>query len=203
MDGDRSFYKDLAVLLSYPGDAGYKEAVDYAIKGLHRLKPELGKLLAPFGEFVAAHSVEDLEETYTRTFDINPDCTLEIGWQLYGENYSRGKLLVTMRGLMRELGLEESPELPDHLTHVLSIMGQQETPAAKELAASYVLPALAKMRLGLPSENKEKPHGLVLEAIETVLREIHSIPAADSGLVELTVLPSAIDEASEPYNEMT
>ena len=197
-------YTDLAALLSYPGDPGYKESVDYALEGLRSRKASLGELLAPFGKFVASHSVEELEECYTRTFDINPDCTLEVGWQLYGENYSRGKLLVTMRGLMRELGLEESSELPDHLTHVLAIMSRQEEEqqqeAARGLASNYVLPALVKMRQGLPSDNVEKPHGLVLEAIEIALREIHSLPADGSSFLELNVLPPGIAEATEPYD---
>ena len=42
-------------------------------------------------------SVEDLQELYTRTFDWNPDTSLEIGWHLYGENYERGEFLVEVR----------------------------------------------------------------------------------------------------------
>ena len=37
---------------------------------------------------------EQIQELYTRTFDINPVCTLEIGWHIFGEDYARGALLV-------------------------------------------------------------------------------------------------------------
>ena len=195
-----SVYSDLAVLLSYPGVAGYKEAVTYAIDGLRKWNTSLAEMLAPLAVFVEEHSVEELEENYTRTFDINPECTLEIGWQLYGENYSRGKLLVILRGLMRDLGIEESAELPDHLTHVLAILGRAETTKAKDLAANYLLPALEKMRRGLPSGHADKPHGCVLEAIETALREILSLPKGDSTYIDLTVLPPGIDASESPYD---
>lgn len=197
-----SILGDLAVLLGYPGD-GYRDAVRYSIDGLRKWRSSLAELLAPFSVFVAEHSIEELEENYTRTFDIQPDCTLEVGWQLYGENYSRGKFLVRMRGLMRELGIEESAELPDHLTHILSVLGRLEKTAARELAATYVLPALAKMRRGLPSGHADKPHGCVLEAIESVLREMYSLPKGDSSYIDLTVLPAGMDDSGSPYDVMT
>jgi hypothetical protein len=101
---------------------------------------------------------------------------------------------------MRELGLEESGELPDHLTHVLRLLGRAEDATARELAASCVLPALEKMRRGLPSGHADKPHGCVLEAIETALREVHSLPKGDSTYIDLHVLPPGIDAAESPYD---
>ncbi len=41
------------------------------------------------------------EELYTRTFDLNPVCALEIGWHLFGEDYERGAFLVRMRDQLR------------------------------------------------------------------------------------------------------
>ena len=34
-------------------------------------------------------NAEDLQEMYTRTFDINAVCTLEVGWHIYGEDYAQ------------------------------------------------------------------------------------------------------------------
>ena len=42
------------------------------------------------GSFVEQHELWQIEETFTRTFDVNPACALEVGWHLFGEEYARG-----------------------------------------------------------------------------------------------------------------
>ena len=91
-------------------------------------------------------TTDELQELFTRTFDLNPVCTLEIGWQLYGEQYQRGEFLVKMRQHLRAQELEESTELPDHLTHALALLGRLEPDEAAGFAGQYLLPALDKMR---------------------------------------------------------
>ena len=86
-----------------------------------------------------------VEEMFTRTFEINPVCALEIGWHIYGEDYARGALLVRLRSELRDHGIEEITELPDHLTHVLQLLGRLEPELADDLAGRYILPALRKM----------------------------------------------------------
>ena len=86
---------------------------------------------------------------------------------------------------------------------MLAILGRVDATRAKELVANYVLPALEKMRRGLPSGHADKPHGSVLEAIETALREIHSLPKGDSTYIDLTVLPPGIDASESPYDSTT
>ena len=78
--------------------------------------------MAAFGAYSEPRDLHELEETYARTFDINPACALEVGWHLFGEEYARGLFLVRLRGEMREHGVEESSELPDHITHVLALI---------------------------------------------------------------------------------
>ena len=75
------------------------------------------------------------QELYVQTFEFNPACTLELGWHLFGENYERGEFLVRMRDLLRRHGIAESTELPDHLTHVLALVGRLDHEEAAELAA--------------------------------------------------------------------
>ncbi len=87
----------------------------------------------------------EVEEMFTRTFEINPVCALEIGWHIYGEDYARGALLVRLRQELRARGIPEITELPDHLTHVLQLMARLEEPLANDMAGRYLLPALRKM----------------------------------------------------------
>src|SRR3972149_5384978 len=86
--------------------------------------------------------LEELEESFTRTFDLNPVCCLEVGWQLYGEDYNRGSFMVEMRQRIRSHGITETLELPDHLSNLLPLLGRMEPQEAGPLCASFVLSAL-------------------------------------------------------------
>ncbi len=128
--------------------------------------------LSIFAEEMSTLSREDFEELYTRTFDINPVSSLEVGWHLYGETYERGSFLVKMRQSLKALGIQESTELPDHLSHVLCVLEKLEPVEANELAVKYVAPALGKMLEGF--KEKRNPYEHVLLALQRVIQERHS-----------------------------
>jgi nitrate reductase assembly molybdenum cofactor insertion protein NarJ len=139
---------------------------------------EVREALERLGGFENRSDVE-LEELYTRTFDISPVCSLEVGWHLYGEDYNRGAFLVRMRSLLRSLGIEEGAELPDHLESALRALGalaESSPEDADALARKFILPAIAKMRDGFPTDTN--PYGAVLERTETFLRATHGEPVA-------------------------
>lgn len=159
-------YDRLAALLRYP-DAGLAVDVDLARAALAPIDQDLSARLRPLAEWVRATPVPEREERFTQTFDINPLCTLETGWLLYGEDYNRGAFLVHMRRLMRSLGVEETLELPDHLQHVLPVLGRLAPRTARELCAGYVLPALRKMLEGF--RDAGNPYRCVLETIQAFL----------------------------------
>jgi nitrate reductase delta subunit len=166
MESIHQRYDCLAKLLAYPqGD--YRDKLDACRRNMADVVPEAASLLDQFAVGLAGRSVEEIEELYTQTFDLNPVCSLEVGWHLFGENYSRGEFLVVMRQELRRYGLPESSELPDHLTHVLRALGHMETPEADRFIRTYVLPALQKMLAALAE--KDSPWTLLLEAIRCVL----------------------------------
>jgi len=84
---------------------------------------------------------------------MNPVSTLEIGWHLFGEQYERGEFLVNMRGRLREAGIPEIGELPDHLLHVLPLLDRLDPQDARAFADTFVLPALEKIAAGMPRGN--------------------------------------------------
>lgn len=140
-----NIYGSFAALFSYPTESYHQHGNDC----LHALRNAPAGVCSEFQTFhseIAALGTEEVQELFTRTFDLNPMCTLEIGWQLYGEDYQRGEFLVNMREHLRELGISESGELPDHLSHALALLGRLEAAEAQEFASGYVLPALDKMR---------------------------------------------------------
>jgi nitrate reductase molybdenum cofactor assembly chaperone len=152
-------YNSVAQLLTYPGE-DYLERV--------RTCAALSHDLAAFAEAIAPLSAIEMQELFTRTFDLNPLCCLEIGWHLFGENYERGTLMVRMRQELRRYGLEESTELPDHLCHVLRLLARMEAERAGDFAAACVLPALEKMLTAF--QGKENPFERLLLATRELVR---------------------------------
>jgi nitrate reductase molybdenum cofactor assembly chaperone len=141
----KSIYERFAKLFEYPGD-GYRANAEECLTVLQAEHSEASESFEEFCGPIQSLLTDDLRELFTRTFDLNPMCTLEIGWQLYGEDYQRGEFLVKMREQLREYDLQESGELPDHLSHALVLLAHLEPEEAAEFAGGYLLPALDKMR---------------------------------------------------------
>lgn len=155
-------YDSLGALLCYP-ETNFRKRLQECLSNLKTSKsPALPHILR-FEEEVTDKSIINLEELFTRTFDINPECVLEAGWQLYQENYERGNFIVKMRQLMREFDLPESTELPDHLTHLLQTIGRINDDQVGGFLSKYALPAIEKMQKGL--KNKDNPYNNVISGI--------------------------------------
>ncbi len=131
----------LAAVLDYPGE-GREARLDRAVD---LLEGEAREAVLRHRESCRGLDLGALQEDYTRTFDLDPACSLEVGWHLFGENYARGEFLVEMRRALRGFGLAETGELPDHLVHVLPIAGRLDAEKASGFAKASLLPALDKM----------------------------------------------------------
>jgi nitrate reductase assembly molybdenum cofactor insertion protein NarJ len=77
-----------------------------------------------------------------------------------------------MRQHMRRFDVPEDTELPDHITHVLAVLGRMESEEANNFAVKSVLPALEKMLAGL--EGKDSLYENVLGALQSVLTDRHA-----------------------------
>ncbi len=151
----------IALFLAYPQARTLGELED-ALAALDRYAGVAGSLAA-FLEKISGLSLAEWQELYTRSFDLNPTCCLETGWHLYGESYMRGAFIAHMRAAMRKTGLPEDTELPDHLSHVISVLGRLEPAEAERMARNQALPALEKMRTAIAA--KENPYEHVLDAV--------------------------------------
>ena len=134
----------LARLVQYPRE-DFAERVEEGAAVISVACPPAWPALEPFVDFARSAPLGDLEELFTRTFDNTKDRALEVGWHVFGENYTRGTFMVTVRGWLREHGIEETGELPDHLGHMLTLMGRMDEIRAAELAADTVGPAMVKV----------------------------------------------------------
>jgi len=156
----------LARLIAYPRP-GFAEAAEEWCARVEAACPAAAEHLHPFVRHANSISTEELEELYTRTFDNSPDHALEIGWHVFGENYSRGAFLVRMRNLLDELNLPEGTELPDHLGHLLAVLARCESDYAGKLVHASILPAVKKIAKSLAS--LANPYADVLRATAEVL----------------------------------
>src|SRR5512142_2317919 len=157
-------FNALAALLTYP-EMDYPERIEASLR---LATPECRGALQNFASSIAQLETWELQELFTRTFDMNPVCSLELGWHLFGENYERGLLLVRVREELRRHGLAESAELPDHLTHVLRLVERMEHETAADFVVACVLPALEKMLQAV--RDKKNPFENVLLAVRGLLR---------------------------------
>ncbi len=168
----------LAQLLEYPRE-DFAAVTESAIRCVTEACPDTREQLTPFAEFVRSEPLAKLEELYARTFDNSEDRALEVGWHAFGENYTRGTFMVRMRQRLRELGIEEHGELPDHLSHLLVLLGRAEPRWAGDLAADTVGPAVDKIHAALVAQ--ENPWGGVLAATQVVLGMHEHSPRAPLG----------------------
>lgn len=156
----------LSRLLSYP-DEHTIQAIELLYVVLQGELSEATTEIARFGAFAEHCELWELEEAYTRTFDVNPACALEVGWHLFGEEYERGMFLVRMREEMRKFDLSESSELPDHITHVLAVVTRMPEDEAARFVRSCVQPAVEKMNEAL--KDKETSFRHVVSCLASVL----------------------------------
>ena len=157
-------------LLSYP-DENYISLVELLYLLVQNELPEAAQGISQFGQYVEQCNEYELEETYTRTFDVNPSCALEIGWHLFGEDYMRGQFLVKMRNQLSRFEIPESTELPDHLTHVLAVIASMPDDEAHQFSHACVFPALHKMQVSL--EKNKSPYRHLNRCLLLVLENLY------------------------------
>jgi nitrate reductase delta subunit len=156
-------------LLSYPEEHTVQTAeLLYVL--LQGELPKAAKDASKFGAFLEQHELWEVEESFTRTFDVNPACALEVGWHLFGEEYARGMFLVRMREELRKYGLEESVELPDHASHVLAVVAAMSDDEASRFVRACVQPAVEKMNDAL--KDKDSPYRHVITCLAAVIEHI-------------------------------
>ena len=164
----------LGRLLGYPDQQTTQTAELLFVLLMDQL-PEAASQAAAFGSFVEQHPLAEVEEAFTRTFDVNPTCAPEVGWHLFGEEYARGMFLVRMREELRKYGIAESVELPDHLCHVLAVVAAMPDEAASRFVRACVQPAVETMNAALA--DSESPYADVVSCLALVLRHIWGAPA--------------------------
>lgn len=182
---DSNIFTHFSRLVSYP-EIGIQEDTDALMRALSNDKEDADKL-GQFSEVIRNSKHSDIEELFTRSFDLNAACCLEIGWHLYGEDYKRGEFLVRMRQSLAEENLTETGELPDHLSHCLLFLTRLDLEDAHEFSKSYLLPAIAKILIGF-DKKQSNPYQNVIKVLQTVLKRNYKIQDSEVPHPDLRVL---------------
>ncbi len=138
-------YTVLADLFRYP-EEDFSERVIACSSLLSENYPEAETELKPFMDYMLTRTIDQQEELYTKTFDVQPICYLDLGYVIFGEDYKRGAFLLHMQGEQAAIKNDCGSDLPDNLANILVLFAKSENQRLlDDLAINIMVPGLTKM----------------------------------------------------------
>lgn len=170
MKTDKSYYAELAQLFKYP-EEDFVLHVQKVQKFFDEQYPEAGKELNNFSDYISKCALDDRQELFTKTFDVQPICYLDLGYVMFGEDYKRGVFLLSMQGEQQHINNNCGTDLPDNICNVLVLMSKSEDVAfIQDLVWRIFIPCLKKMigefqsaRIDLKVKVLKKMHRAIIQ----------------------------------------
>ena len=154
-------YGILSEMFYYPINEAYKAKINKIYKYIMQENLEAGQVMHAFIDYMEKSSLQDMQELFLRSFDVQAITTLDIGFVLFGEDYKRGKLLVHLNQEHNEVGNKCGTELSDHLPNLLNLLGKMKNQAVRdEIAVRLIMPAIEKMIREFSTDKIEKKDGV-------------------------------------------
>jgi nitrate reductase molybdenum cofactor assembly chaperone len=190
-----SHYDALAALFDYP-DADYAARVEAARRRLGASYADARAQLEIFEAAVRRATVTEIQEIFTRSFDIQAITTLSVGYLLFGDDYKRGELLAHLNREHRDAGVDCGRELSDHLPNVLRLVARwSDHDQLTELVQEVVRPAVERMIAEFRPARMEERNGLYAKHFKTLIAS-----SAERGTMfrePLTALAAVLDRDFE------
>jgi nitrate reductase delta subunit len=175
-----SLYLQFAQVLDYP-DADLPRQVAECAAELEAVLPQGTRLLEEFQHSQQKLGIPRLQEAYTASFDLQPECTLNLGYHLFGEDQRRGMFLAKLKEFFERAAIDTGSELPDHLCHLLRyVAARPESEESRAIVADCLLPAVSKIAQG--TSEKSNPYQPVLDALLLLLQRDTEAEPVPSGL---------------------
>lgn len=173
-------YDALAAVFAHPGPS-YLTDLTRAIDAVEHEHPKAAEQLRELERHLPKGDPLKLEELFTRTFDVQPITSLDVGYTLFGEDYKRGALLAN---LSREHTMAKNDcgaELADNLTNVLRLLPRMVDPAIRDefvhvllgRAVQEMIREFEPARLAKKEEIYKKHHKTVIEAMDGEARVVY------------------------------
>lgn len=164
-------YSLLADLFVYP-TTEYTEEVQLVQHFLDMNHSIMGDKLSPFSKFVENASLGQLEELYTRSFEVQAATTLDLGYLLFGDDYKRAELLVNLNREHNAVDNSCGEELPDHLPNVLRLIPKlKDEVLLNDIMKFLVAPALMKILDDFRPEKLEAKNKVYKKHHKTIIEQ--------------------------------
>ncbi len=137
-------YIAISKLFDYPDDS-YLENLNRALKALLYRYPSAYMELEEFKKLLPTETYK-LQELYTKSFEVQAVTSLEVGYVLYGDDYTRGGILSNLTAEHRAVGNDCGGELPDHLANLLRLLPKlKDRDLLDDLVKLLIAPAVENM----------------------------------------------------------
>ncbi|GAB4239779.1 MAG: hypothetical protein Kow00109_14670 [Acidobacteriota bacterium] len=157
-----------AQVFRYPG-ADYAAAVQQLARPADGAEVPVARLVESFAAAISSLELEEVQQLYTATFDLNPSCPPFLGVYLFPQDLQRRTILMLrLHEKAQALGCAGAPEDADHLASVLELAGRLSSEDFAELAGCCLVPALEKMAQALASSGN--PYRFLLLALAEFCR---------------------------------
>jgi nitrate reductase assembly molybdenum cofactor insertion protein NarJ len=164
-------YFILSELFKYPKE-GYQDNVKKCMFMLEDKYPEAAKTFERFYDYIKDKTLYQVEEVFGFTFHIQAICFLDVGYVLFGEDYTRGEFLVNMKAEQAKINHDCEEELADNLPHVLQLMAiSDDKDFVEELAVRAVIPALEKMLVEFKASRTELRKKIMKKKQKAIIME--------------------------------
>lgn len=137
-DEKRLLVKMMSILLTYP-DEHFRRILPSMKERLEELpSSEVRQKLAATVRCLQQMPPLNLQEEYTRTFDLNPSHCLQLSYLKWGDARERGAELARLHQIYRDAGFEMvNRELPDHLPLMLEFLSIGPEDIGRQLVDDY------------------------------------------------------------------
>ena len=169
----REHYNELSVLFDYPTEEYYAQ-VEWMIDRCSRDYADASKELEAFAALLPK-DIYKLQELYTKAFEVQAVTSLEIGYLLYGDDYTRGEVMVHLNGEHKKVQNELGNELSDHIANVMRLIAKmKDETTMNDLVTLMVAPAVEVMMKEFSPKNMEAKDKLYNKQYKTLI--IPSVP---------------------------
>lgn len=166
-----SVYRLFAKALDYPTAETASEVRDL-VSEISAQCSEAAELLRRFYVACDGMTAGELQELYTSTFDMRPDCTTNLGHHLFGDDVRRNLFMAQLKERMEARGIAIGAELPDHLSLVLQLLAAQDTTdETQTLIVDCLIPCITRMLSTFDPSGSGNPYANALEALLLLLKK--------------------------------
>jgi nitrate reductase assembly molybdenum cofactor insertion protein NarJ len=169
-------YQQIAHLFDYP-EQDYPARVEAVCELMENRYPQAAVELNAFARALPSQNgafsvsaLDEVQEIFTRSFDVQSITTLSVGYVVFGDDYKRGELLVNLNREHREAGVDCGSELPDHLPNVLHLIALwRDEEMVVEFVEEILHPALDRMISEFDTARMEQRNRLYVKHFKTLI----------------------------------